>query len=328
MKLEKSQVLKIVHNTLSCDYDEGGGLHLNRFTQKQLKAYESENPQWLSCAKSSAGITFDFITDSEYIALKMDLYEGADIWSNFDICVDGIFVSHKRFGNLWPKLISFSLPDGEHRITIYFPWSAEVVVSEVHLSDGASVKEIPERTKAIIFGDSIVQGYVTNYTSLSFANQVARDADIELLNQGVGGYYFGIASIDPALASYNPGLIIISYGTNDYSRCETLAEFESYMPKYVESLTSLFPDTKMLAILPVYRNDENVQTMTKYRDYTLDDVRRVLLETYLKYKNISVLKDTGIPHISEVFNNDLLHPNELGFTFMAKTVAREVEKLI
>ena len=201
-------------------------------------------------------------------------------------------------------------------------------MNEVHLSDGASIKEVLKRAKAIVVGDSITQGYITEYTSLTYANQVARETDIDLVNQGIGGYYFGITSIDESLVSYNPDLIIIAYGTNDYSKYDDKEEFQMKTSAYIEKLTFLFPNTKMLAVLPIYRNDENNQTRVKYRDYTLDDARQMLLDTYAKYENIHVLTETGIPHIPEVFIEDYLHPNELGFTFMAKAIAKEVEKLL
>lgn len=327
MRLGKAEIEKIIHNVLSYDYDDDGRLHFRRFTQSQREAYKEESYDWLVRANASASVTFDFVTDSEYIALKFDLYLGSSQnWANFDLYVDGIYCEHKKSENLSAKLISFSLPEGEHRITLYFPWTAETVVNEVHLSDGASIREVQKKAKAIVFGDSITQGYVTEYTSLTYANQVARETDIELVNQGIGGYYFGIASIDESLVSYNPDFIMIAYGTNDYSRYDTRQEFEKYVPKYIEKLTSLFPNTKMLAILPIYRNDENNQTREKYRNYTLNNAREILLSIYEKYDNIYVLRETGIPRVPEVFVSDYLHPNELGFTFMAKAIGKEILK--
>lgn len=329
MRLDRTQIGKIIHNVLSYEYDEEGRLHFNRFTKSQYKAYEAESYDWLRRAVASASVTFDFITDSEYIALKMDLDSGSSqIWSDFDLYVDGIYCMRKKFGNMNQKLVSFELPEGEHRITLYFPWTVETIVNEVHLSDGASIKEVQKKAKAIVIGDSITQGYITEYTSLTYANQVARETDIDLVNQGIGGYYFGEGTIDESLVSYQPDLIIIAYGTNDYSRYDSKDEFKKYTSGYIEKLTSLFPNTKMLAVLPIYRNDENNQTREKYRDYTLNDARNMLLETYKNYKNIHVLKETGIPHIPDVFIEDYLHPNELGFTFMAKAIVKEVEKIL
>ena len=78
--------------------------------------------------------------------------------------------------------------------------------------------------------------------------------------------------------------------------------------------------------MPIYRNDENNQTREKYRDYTLEDAREMLVSIYEKYENIFVIKETGIPRIPGAYVNDYLHPNELGFTFMAKTIGKELLK--
>ena len=320
MKLNKEQLGKMIHNVLSYDYDEKGRLYFRRFTEHQRHIYEKESKDYLLRANTSAGVTFDFVTDSEYFVLDIDIHAGFASWSNFDLYVDGIYTAHRKFTNTGQKLISFSLPKGCHRVTLYFPWSMEVVINAVYLSDGATITEVSKRAKAIIFGDSITQGFITEYTSLTYANQVAREMDIELLNQGVGGYYFGSDSIDEALISYEPNFIIIAYGTNDYSRYDTREEFQTHVLTYMEKLTSLFPNTEMLAILPIYRNDENHQAREKYRDYTLDEAKQILLDIYAKYDHIHVLKETGIPHISEVFAEDYLHPNALGFTFMAKAI--------
>ena len=49
----------------------------------------------------------------------------------------------------------------------------------------------------ICFGDSITQGYTSKFSSLSYVNQVARALNAEVVNQGIGGYYFNEATIDP-----------------------------------------------------------------------------------------------------------------------------------
>ncbi len=325
MKLQTENFKKIIHNVIEYEIDGNNSLHFRRFTKSQMDAYKAEANEWIMKANASALVTFDFVSDSEYIALKFDLYPAtAQMWASFDLYVDGILCEHKKFNDINVKLVSFELPEGEHRITIYFPWTVQTVVNEVHLSDGASIKEVSKSRKAIIFGDSITQGYVTEFTSLTYTSQVAMDADIELVNQGIGGYYFGINSIDESLISYNPDFLMIAYGTNDYTRYETRDMFEMNVSKYIEKLTSLFPNIKILAILPIYRNDHNHLTRERYRDYTLEDARDILIRIYEKYNNITILKETEIPIIPEAFFSDYLHPNELGFTFMAKSVVKEI----
>lgn len=329
MKLDRQQLGDIIHNVMSYEFDAQGTLHFKRFTESQLAAYKEESEGWYVRANASAGVTFDFISDSNYIALKMDLKEGsAQFWTSFDLHVDGIFTDTQAFSHLEQKLLSFSLPEGEHRITLYFPWTAETLVREVHLSDGATITPVTKRAKGIVFGDSITHGSVTQYTSLSYANQVASKTNVELINQGVGGYYFGARTIDESLISYRPDFILIAYGTNDYSRCETIEDFRNTVESYLEKLNQLFPETKKVAVLPIFRNDLNNQTREKYRSYSFEDSKQVLLDIYARYDTIHVLEETGMPHIPGVFVTDYLHPNELGFTFMAQTISEELKKLL
>ena len=132
---------------------------------------------------------------------------------------------------------------------------------------------------------------------------------------------------------YHNTQVIFAYNTNciegsKLTEQQTRDMFEMNVSKYIEKLTSLFPNIKILAILPIYRNDHNHLTRERYRDYTLEDARDILIGIYEKYSNITVLKETGIPIIPEVFFSDYLHPNELGFTFMAKSVAKEVLRIL
>lgn len=329
MKLDREQLGKIVHHVLACDYDEKDRMHFRRFTASQQEVYKEQSQDWFVRTNASSGVTFDFMTDSDYIDLDVDLEVGsAHSESSFDLYVDGIFTSYIRYEDLGRKSVCFSLPEGEHRITVYFPWTVKTIVNEVHLSEGAGVVEVIKRAKAIVFGDSISQGYIAKNTSLSYANQVARETDIELVNQGIGGYYFEERSIDASLVSYGPDLIIVAYGTNDYSRCQDKEIFRTKVSGYIRKLTSLFPNTKILAILPIYRNDKNIQKHEQTHNYTLDEARHMLIDIYTEYGSICVLKETGIPHIAEAFSADYLHPNNLGFTFMAGGITKELKQMM
>lgn len=152
MKLDRVQLSKMIHHVLSYDFDEQGELHFRRFTESQRDAYKAASSDWYIRTKASAGVTFDFVTNSAYIVLQMKL------------------------------------------------------------------------------------------------------------------------------------------------------------------------QTKIVALLPIYRNDGNHQTREIFREYSFEDARNILLETYAGYKNITVVKETKIPHIPEVFASDYLHPNELGFQYMAKAI--------
>lgn len=329
MKLDASQLSKMIHNVLSCSFDEKGSLHFHRFTEAQREIYALESEDWVKKTLSSASATLDFITDSDFITLKFDLYPGSSQkWGSVDLYVDGVFCDTRYADDLSIKLAGFPLPEGQHRVTVYFPWSAQTVVNEVHISDGASVLPVEKKCRLLCFGDSITQGYMAKYTSLSYVNQVTRALDAEVVNQGIGGYYFHEATLDESILAYQPDIITVAYGTNDYSRYETAGEYAQASGKYIKKLAGLFPNTKIVGILPVYRNDQNHQVRKLYRSYSLDAARQILREHYAALPNGYVIEETGIPHIPQAYAPDFLHPNEFGFCLMAQGVIRKLQELL
>lgn len=329
MKLNAQQLSRIIHNVLSYSFDEKGSLHFHRFSEKQRESYASQSPNWEMKTKSSASATFDFVTDSDFIALKFDLYPGSSQkWGSVDLYVDGVFHANRYGDDLSITMAGFSLPEGEHRVTVYFPWSAQTVVNEVQLSDGASIITVEKNLKLLCFGDSITQGYTSKYTSLSYVNQTARALNAEVVNQGIGGYYFNETTIDESILSYKPDIITVAYGTNDYSLYETAPEYAKHSGKYIQKLAKLFPETKILGILPIYRNDPNYQVRKLYRSYNMDDVRQILKNQYAALPNGYVLEQTGMPHIPQAYAPDFLHPNELGFSVMSQGVIRKIQQIV
>ena len=149
-----------------------------------------------------------------------------------------------------------------------------------------------------------------------------------MVNQGIGGYYFNEATIDESILAYKPDVITVAYGTNDYSRYETVEEFVEPAERYIKKLAELFPDTKILGMLPIYRNDQNHQVKKLYRRYSLDDARAILKDFYKNCPNGYVLEETGIPHIPEAYVSDFLHPNEFGFSLMSQGVIRKIQELL
>ena len=150
----------------------------------------------------------------------------------------------------------------------------------------------------------------------------------EVVNQGIGGYYFNEATIDETILPYAPDVITVAYGTNDYSHCESIEEFTGPAERYIDKLAKLFPDTKILGILPIYRNDQNHQIKKLYRSHSLDDARAILKGLYASHPNCEVLEETGIPHVPEAYVADFLHPNEFGFSLMSQGVIGKIQEIL
>lgn len=328
MKLSVSDLQKIVHNAVSCSFDENGGVTLCRFTQSQMDTVTRLSADWLKKAKSSAAMTLDFITDSDILVLKFDLFPGSSRQTaSLDLYVDGVFHASKQMAGLDAKMAGFQLPAGQHRVTVYLPWSVQLVIREVHLSDGASIREVEKSCKLLCLGDSITQGYDAAFTSLTYVNQIARELNAEVIDQGIGGHIFHVEYIDESVRQIDPDLITVAYGTNDYGQYETLEEYAAHTGAYLRKLAELFPNTKILGILPIFRNDGNYQTRKLYRPYTMDHARQVLRAQYAEI-GAHVVEETGIAHLPQMYAPDFLHPNDLGFSLMVKGILKKIKEII
>lgn len=328
MKIEKSQLKTLLHNALVWEEDKRGGLCPNRFTPEQMRVL-AKNNAWHLRAQASAGSSVEMNTDSETLALKFQLSPASSQnWASFDLYVDGVFYDTCLLPDMSSTVIGFDLPKGTHRVTIYFPWTARISVEELHLSEGASWTAVQKKGRIIAFGDSITQGYITEFPSMTYPSQAARLLNVEMLNQGVGGYRFDADSVCMSLKEYSPDALIVAYGTNDYSVYDSSEEFAQKAHDYFSKLWSVFPETPTLVIAPVYRNDQRHIARQKYRSYTLDDARDILLQLCDSRKKTVFLRESGIPHIHAVFSDDWLHPNALGFSFIAGAVAKALSSML
>ena len=220
------------------------------------------------------------------------------------------------------KLAGFELPEGQHRVTVYFPWSAQTVVSEVHLSDGASIIPVKKKCKLLCFGDSITQGYTSRYTSLSYVNQTARALDAEVVNQGIGGYYFNEATIESSIVSYQPDVITVAYGTNDW-RKHPRDVFFSDVKAFFENLEKTYPNIPKIVVTPIWRKNHDAQT-----DFSsMDEVREGIRLAAQVCTGVTVVDGLGlVPQDVEYFGDYGCHPNGRGFACFFQNLWAQIKK--
>ncbi len=73
--------------------DAEGALRLNRFDDTTLAYYEKLGAGRRDRALCTAGVTLAFQTDSNRLALTLDLTKQVRAYSFVDVCVDGLFVA-------------------------------------------------------------------------------------------------------------------------------------------------------------------------------------------------------------------------------------------
>ncbi len=313
--LTAEEIRQISKNTL--DIDVSDGVRYKRFTPGQYEEY-GKQAFLLLRSNCPAGVCLDLCTDSDYIAVSYQVREKARNWLYFDCYVDGVLccsAGQVPVGGGAGEM-RCDLPNekgASRRVTVYLPHLVELVLTGVGLSDNASVRATsPFEKNLLCLGDSITQGMSALRPSSAYPVQLARYFGMNLLNQGVGGYFFEQNSLDKGIA-YQPDIVTVAYGTNDWTVCKTPGEYREKVRGYFKTLTDVFPEAQIFVITPVWRSD--CADMRPIGGFPV--VSDILREELRMYPQIGVIDgQTVMPHIPTLFN-DGLHPNDEGFMHYA-----------
>ena len=306
--------------------EENGRLWLYRFTDAQSEAYRAYSSDFYKKTKTSAGVRLEFITDSESITLCGEATSASSRkFFAFDVYSDGSLVSHfidSVEGSPTPYTIRAYLGKGKSKkVCIYFPWSAQTNIASLELDDGASFEPCVRPYKMICFGDSITHGYDALNPSFSYASRLSDLLRADHINKGIGGEVFF-----PALAEnrdlIEPDFITVAYGTNDWSHSPK-EDFEKNSRLFYEALSKNYPNAKIFALAPVWRENYNTK-VTPIGDFS--NVAKTLSEIADSLPNVTFIDCFDfIPHDRQYYVSDVLHPNDAGFYHYAAELYRAIK---
>ncbi len=293
-----------------------------RFTDNQIKYFDTLKGFPVR-ARCSAGLRFDLVSDTDFIKIEMaygDFYSSRNV--TLDIFVDGAMVHTDDITPDGIYLAHFE-KKGKKRITVFFPYTVEVKIRSLELSDGAVLEPYCKYTKnALFLGDSITQGCYTTFSANTLANILARNYDWNTVNQGVSGFWFSGEWFDSAF-DFAPDIIFAAYGTNDWSLCKDIEKFKASVHSFYSEATKRYAGVPVVTLLPIWRADMNNE-----RPYTFHEIRGTIAEIANTYPNVHVIDAFSfVPHLPEFFGDGNIHPNDLGFFAYADGVSDELRRL-
>ena len=285
------------------------------------------------CANSTGG-RIRFVTDSKYIAVKVNIDKAYTIsfmtftgTLGLDVYADGKFAGSFRppleiENNSFEAVVDF--PDVRERvITIHTPLYCDLKDLYVGIDSDASLRSAPDykyEKPIVYYGSSITNGACASRPGLTYEAMISRMLDTNHHNLGFGGS----AKAELAMAEYVAGLDM-SIFVYDYDHnaptVEYLKETHERMFKIVREKNPNLP------IVMISR--------PKY-DFDEDRDRRfaVIKETYDNAvasgdKNVYILRGSDFfDEIGGDYTIDGTHPTDLGFYFMAKGIAPTLKMLL
>lgn len=315
MKISNQTLTKLVHGAVQNVSKGKGYVVYYRCTDEQINHLKEVDSFLYDRTFFSASITIEFSTDATSFGFDHKIFSVGSL-DSYDVYVNGTpydFISLEE--NKDKSSIEIKLPEGHKNVVLYLPCDSEVGIKNFHI-DG-KWKKIPRRKENMIcYGDSITQGYGSLIASLTYINAMNRQLNYEIVNHGIGGYWFDegmIVNID----NFYPDKIVISLGTNQLWSSDKYERIN----KFFDKLSRVYPNVKTVVITPIWRSDK------VDGDELIQDMRNYLFNVCSNYQNIHVIDGYElVPHI-EYYYLDKLHPNGFGMEIYGVNLANKIKKI-
>lgn len=318
MKLTLENIESITNGALTIE-ERDGYYRFERYTEEQKAAYENRQRSLIRTSATSS-VVLDFCTDSENLSFDYEIerlnMKLADFMF-FDVWEDDIMTHHIGAYST-EKIVdtlNVKLSKGEKRVRIYLPNIFKMNITSPILDDGASFRPTERKRRALFLGDSITQGFDAHFPSMSYPNILARDFELDAVNQSIGGEVFLPDSVGTA-ALFDADIITVAYGTNDW-----WSEEPDYAVarEYFKRLTSLYPKARKFYISPIWLSAEK-EPEGKISFYdAIKDFEKCALD-----EGFEVIRGLDVMHHVEGMFSDGEHPSDLGFTQYARLLSRKL----
>lgn len=316
MKLDCEQIKSVIQGAVYFSEEEKG-LQPHRMNKEEEDLYLPTN--FKDKSLSTSNIQAVFKTDAESLSFSASLSPGSTRkYFCFDVYIDGKFTAEfKNFEHEDMSLpyvltecplgdFSWKLPlcSGDKEIRIVFPFSSKVVISDFSLDGATYITPVKRSKTMLIYGDSITQGYDALNPSHAYSVKLAEALDAEGYNKAIGGEIFR-PSLSAIKNDISPDYIIVAYGTNDWNRC-TIEEFEKSCKEFYENVKKNYPDAKIFAITPIWRNDKDKETKCGL----FSDIPKRIRSICEEMGAITVIDGYEfVPHDTAMFADLRLHPS-------------------
>lgn len=318
MKLTNEQIKSVTFGAVRA-YEENGILHFYKCTQKQIDAWTAHREDLGYRAATSSGIRLDFHTNSQNLAFCA--FQG----KKFEVYVDGLLRKQIIFDTEKEAAIPLCDPLGHkkdsYRVTLYFPSHEVGVIEWVEIDDGAYITPHEYDRKWLFIGDSITQGWAAIIDSLSYALRVSRFFNADCVVQGIGGAYFAEDSFDSI--DFDPDIVSVAYGTNDFGHYKTLDELREHARAHLSLIANEYKDKKLFYISPIWRDKRDGKAMGSF-----EECREVLIKEAVRLGFTHIDGLTLVPPLPDFFYDEYLHPDNNGFSLYAENLISAMKDYI
>ncbi len=316
-------------------FEKDGAISFSRFTEAEEAIYSADEGKRLR-AVSTPGIRLWFKTDATKLSLGVLVREKARPYFSVEVFSNDKFIGEiknypddlpngKYPGEEFPTGAyekSFSLGEGEKCIKIILPGTVKLELSFLELSGESFITPLKFKKKALIYGDSITQGFDALNPSRVYSLKLCDYLDADGINKAVGG------------AVYNPALpktetfsdidyVFGAYGINDWATNTDKETFVANCRGFWEDICKKYPEAKKYLITPIWIAIwEEEKAMGK-----ATELYGIIKEAVAELPDIEIINGWElVPHDKDLYGDERTHPNNLGFDKYFENLVSELQK--
>ena len=321
-------------------YDEEAGCYY-RMTREIA---DQVSPGVKVLARCTVGGRIRFRTNSPYItarvkSLKLNMSWNYSLFARCGLCfyINGVYDGYvradfKQWENAENDVMYYdgvyrTRQQGVYDVEIYMPNYSETIYEvEIGLKNDCELYPAKPYTydeKPVVFyGTSITQGACVSRAGNDYTSVVSRLCDTDFINLGFSGNGRGEPIMADYLANLDPSVYILDFDGN-VRTLESLIEV--HMPMY-RKIRAKHPTTPIVMI--------TVQAMGNFAAQS-EEKKQIVYQNYLTAKsegdeNVYFIDGTtmyGTEDVDACFS-DLLHPNDMGYYRIAKSLQPLLTKLL
>jgi len=255
-----------------------------------------------------------------------------------DAYVDGQYIASVAPRSA-TKVEAFFFKNVDKRVreyTLYLPLYLGVDVQALGLEPGASIS--PPAAFAldkpvVFYGTSITQGGCASRPGMSYQAILGRRLNVDFVNFGFSGSGKGEEEVARLVSEVTASCFVMDMAQNNPS-AESL---EAVFPPFIETLRARHPDTPILCTTPIYSTSELPGSRNEglYPEMSrLEGMREVIRRAVRSRiasgdRNIHLVEGYTLlgPDQGDGFV-DGVHPNDLGFQWMADGLEPHLRRLL
>ncbi len=321
MRLTFDEIKSVTDGALRVT-EEADGIHFYRCTEKQTETWRQMNGAIADRSLFTTGVRLDFYTNARTLSFLASSGNKFEVWVNDLLRARFEADKYREAGEIPTVSLCDSLGHdvGEVRVTLWLPYHSVGVLEYVELDDGATLRPYTDYQMKILFiGDSITQGWEARHDSLAYTSCVASHYNASFLNQGLGSAYYHEDCFDSL--DFDPDIVSVAYGTNDFGVYPTYDEFRSHVRAHLSLIVNEYKGKQIFVLTPIWRGKHLVKKMGTFEG------AREIVKAEAEALGCTVIDGlTLVPPIPEFFADAWLHPNDLGFCIYAQNLIKALDK--